>query len=396
MGSINHRASKTAVARRNISQRPCVTATLRTIGLRFAGVEMNRLWNLWCELSGAAPDDRQQMKSFNMDRRIATLSAHPAELVHALAVEQRERSEDQQLDLFLDLWLAAVEATLEQERLDRDREQEAKEAERQRQFEFAELQRQAEEEERRQLLELAERERRVQAQKQLAEEREELLAARHKRMEIRHRIPWLYNITAVGNVASIAQHGILCHERAERLLHDDFSNRSVQDRRARKVVAGGRTLHQLASLYFNPRNAMLYQLCMEGHELVVLRVSPDVLDLPGVVVTDGNAASSDSESWLAHEGLENVPLDSVYVRTWETAEEKRIRQAEVLVPDRVHPSFITGFIAPSEAVRHKVQRLVAAWQGSVDSALFFDRIWGGDGVFGTSGPWPRDNGVPGY
>lgn len=364
--------------------------------MRFTGVEMNRLWNLWCELSGADPDDRPQMKSFNMDRRIATLSAHPAELVHSLAVERWAWSKDQQLGHFLDLWLAAVEATLEQERLEWKREQEAKEDERRRQLQLAELQRQAEEEERRRLLELAERERRVQAQKQLAEDRERLLAARQRRVEIRNRVPWLYNITAVGNVASIAQGGILCHEAAARVLHDDFSNRSVQDRRARKVVAGGHTLHQLASLYFNPRNAMLYQLCMEGHELVVLRVSPDVLDLPGVVVTDGNAASSDSESWLAHEGLENVPLDSVYVRTWETAEEKRIRQAEVLVPNRVHPTFIRGFIAPSEAVRHKVQRVVSAWQGSVDSALFFDRTWGGDGVFGTSGHWPRDNGDPGH
>lgn len=326
----------------------------------------NRLWNLWCKLSGVDILDPRLMMAFNVDRRIAMLSAHPADVVEALAVELWANSADPHLDAFLDEWLTAVDGVLEQERIVLERKRRAAEVERRRQLQVAERQRLAGELEHRRAHELAEREQR-------ARELERRRDAQRHRLETRRRIPWLYNITAVGNVASIAVRGILCHEQATRVPHDDLSNRSVQDRRSHKVVAGGLGLHELASLYFNPKNAMLYQLCSKGRDVIVLRVSPDVLDLPGVAVTDGNAASAGTKSWLSHEGLENVCLDQVYMQTWNSPEEKRVRQAEVLVPQRVPPDMIQGFISPSASICERVQRAVPDWQGTVDSALFFGR-----------------------
>ena len=50
-------------------------------------------------------------------------------------------------------------------------------------------------------------------------------------------------------------------------------------------------LHEYANLYLCARNPMLYKRRESHGTLCVLRVSTDVLDLPGVVLTGGNAAS---------------------------------------------------------------------------------------------------------
>lgn len=46
---------------------------------------MNRLWNLWCELSCTDSGDSRLKLAFNTDRRAATLSAHAAALVEGFA-----------------------------------------------------------------------------------------------------------------------------------------------------------------------------------------------------------------------------------------------------------------------------------------------------------------------
>src|SRR5712691_2607983 len=46
------------------------------------------------------------------------------------------------------------------------------------------------------------------------------------------------------------------------------------------------------NLYLCARNPILYKRQSRHAELCVLRIDPRVLDLPGVVVTDGNAASA--------------------------------------------------------------------------------------------------------
>jgi len=66
----------------------------------------------------------------------------------------------------------------------------------------------------------------------------------------------------------------------------------VQDRRRGKRVPNGDLLHSYANLYFHARNPMMYYLVSNGHDdLIVVRVSPAVLDLPDTVLTDGNCAS---------------------------------------------------------------------------------------------------------
>jgi hypothetical protein len=115
------------------------------------------------------------------------------------------------------------------------------------------------------------------------------------------------------------------------------------------VVPGGRPLHDYTNLYINARNPMMFKRKEINAELCVLRVSPAVLDLDGVVVTDMNAARDIARFRPAATGLAFVDRELVFAEDWRhpgdrLAYERHqgIMCAEVLVPDRVDANFIFG------------------------------------------------------
>lgn len=165
---------------------------------------------------------------------------------------------------------------------------------------------------------------------------------------LRSRVTELHYITPLANLSSIVTHGVLSHNLAARLSHTSVALNSVQDRRARRRVPRGRPLHDYANLYFDARNAMMYKLKRGDVPLTVVRLDPAVLDLPGSIITDGNAASNDTIFLASPSGLARLNEDRVYADSWDNEdywtkiELKRARCAELLVPDRVKPSLILG------------------------------------------------------
>lgn len=122
----------------------------------------------------------------------------------------------------------------------------------------------------------------------------------------------------------------------------------IQEIRANKVVPGGRALHDYANLYFHARNPMLRKRAVRHAELCVLRVSTDILDLPGAVITDGNSASGYTAFRQSPAGLAIVDRDLVFAEYWTDADQivewqkKRAKCAEVLIPGEVPPRFFVG------------------------------------------------------
>jgi len=89
-------------------------------------------------------------------------------------------------------------------------------------------------------------------------------------------------------------------------------------------------------------------------DLCLLRVSPDVLDLTDVVVTDGNAARQRmTRMYDARTGIEALDFDRIHDEFWtrgnasQNDEHKRVKQAEVLIPDWVEPGLLLGAYTPS-------------------------------------------------
>ena len=163
----------------------------------------------------------------------------------------------------------------------------------------------------------------------------------------RGEVKELHFITSIDNLDSILMRGIVCHNRAKRLPHRSVASESVQYRRRGKSVPGGLSLHSYANLYFDARNAMMYYLQGEP-DLVVIRVSSDVRDIPDTVVTDGNAAAGPTRFYPSPGGLRHLDSTRIFAWSWNDPdpwvkiEKKRVRQAEVLVPHLVPSGYIEG------------------------------------------------------
>lgn len=153
----------------------------------------------------------------------------------------------------------------------------------------------------------------------------------------------------------------------------------IQDRRAKVEIPGGRPLHEYANLYLCARNPMLYKRKDRHAELCVLRVSTDVLDLPDVVITDGNASSCYTLFAPAPSGLSRVDAEKTFARYWAGGDLDEIEQwrrkvakcAEVLVPDRVGPELLTGAYVSCEQSLAVFNAMDVGITATVDSDLFF-------------------------
>lgn len=125
----------------------------------------------------------------------------------------------------------------------------------------------------------------------------------------------------------------------------------IQDIRCKISIPGGLPLHDYANLYFSARNPMLYKRHKMHSDLAVIRISQEVLDLKGVIITDGNAASGYTAFRPSPGGLRHLDYDLVFARYWTDHDivqhwkKKNAKCAEVLVPRVVHPNYIFGAYA---------------------------------------------------
>lgn len=163
----------------------------------------------------------------------------------------------------------------------------------------------------------------------------------------RDEVKELHFITSINNLGSILKRGILSHERAARIDHESCANENVQDIRRRKRVPNGLPLHSYANLYFHARNPMMSAI-RDRPDLVVVRVSGAVLEIEDTVLADGNAATAGTRFHPSPEGLANLDSSLIFATYWTDPdywryeEKKRVRNAEVLVPNLVPLDYIEG------------------------------------------------------
>lgn len=189
----------------------------------------------------------------------------------------------------------------------------------------------------------------------------------------------LHYIAPIANMRSICRLGILSHKRVEKIEHTTVAMEEIQNLRAIKKVPNGRMLHEYVNLYFHARNPMMYKRQGQHGELCVIRVSTDVLDLPGVIVTDSNAAAEDQYVRFAAApgGLRIVDKDETFAEWWNSAdyfEKCRLRSrkcAEVLVPDRVPRGLMSGVYVSGTASLEAYHALGLDLPVAVDAHLFF-------------------------
>lgn len=154
----------------------------------------------------------------------------------------------------------------------------------------------------------------------------------------------LYYMMPLENFQTVRKHGLVSRRAAleGKFFPRDYSDPVVQERRARKCEPiFHRCLHDYVPLYLNPRNPMLYSLRERAADLVVLGLTPALLDLHSQhVFADGNAAS-DRTVFSSNPAVLQSSLPALKAEYWhEVADGKRRRCAEVLVAPSIGPGFI--------------------------------------------------------
>lgn len=193
----------------------------------------------------------------------------------------------------------------------------------------------------------------------------------------RDELDELHYITPIANVPEILRRGILSNRKSKSIRHQSVAMQEVQDLRAKVVVPGGRPLHEYANLYITARNPMLFVRRDQHRQLCVLRVSTDVLDVPGVVVTDANASSPYRRWGEGPAGLEVVDRELTFAEYWTASNQleywrrKSAKCAEVLVPDQVLPRFLVGAYVSCEESLARFNALGTGLPVTVNSGLFF-------------------------
>lgn len=178
----------------------------------------------------------------------------------------------------------------------------------------------------------------------------------------RTRKRYLYNITAIANIPSIIQHGIVSHDSAQRFQHNSIAMTDVQERRSLIKVPNGLRLHQYANLYFTYHNPMMYKRKELSEALCVLAVSAAVLNIDECVVSDMNAAASLVRFYSAAEGIGVLDFDMVFAEYWvhpgdiiKTHNHKAIKCAEILVPFAIPFSYIDGAYVVSQKSKEALE-----------------------------------------
>lgn len=193
----------------------------------------------------------------------------------------------------------------------------------------------------------------------------------------RGKVTYLSYITVAENLESILEHGILSHNNAEEVDHISIANEEVQDRRASVILPSGESLHSYANLYFWARNGMMYRR-RETPGLCVIRVSNQVLDVPGAYYSTRNASADGADFFECDGDFEQLDESRLYSKTWMSDngpdhDKMQCMQAEVLIPDRIGVQFIECIYVRTKEEAETLKRRFPGLDVRVYPGLFFDQ-----------------------
>lgn len=164
-----------------------------------------------------------------------------------------------------------------------------------------------------------------------------------------------YHITHINNLTSILSHGLLSHHRAHcNYQPTDISDQAVNNRRHHKQdTVFHRSLHDYVPAYFRSRNPMSYALRHLADKLVILKIRRHCLFQKSTLFTDGNASCFKTSFFNKFNDLKMLNWDCLNSRYWGDFEDgKRLRCAEVLIPDQIPTEAIIQIATKSNKTYH--------------------------------------------
>lgn len=193
----------------------------------------------------------------------------------------------------------------------------------------------------------------------------------------RENLTELHYITHIDNLPSIFKNGLVCNTRSVKLQHVSIALPNIQDLRSKVKIPNGLRLHEYVNLYLHARNPMMYVRKDMHHDLAVLRISTEILDTTGAIVTDGNASSQYTAFYPSPAGLQYIDSDKVFAEYWSSDDQiqhwnnKRLRCAELLIPYHLPSEFIFGAYTSGSEAADRVRKTKSTCDVQVNPWFFF-------------------------
>jgi hypothetical protein len=167
----------------------------------------------------------------------------------------------------------------------------------------------------------------------------------------------LYHVTAIENIPSIFQHGLLSHNHVimKGLSPVSYSYENIQERRGRDIFVGNRPANDYVPLFFSEKAPALKAMELNGRShgkaIVYICIKGEIIGEEGVYFSDKNVA------------IKSVPVnkynDFEHLRKldWKTIRAPyenydsyaiQVKNAEVLVPSRIDPLWFRKLVVPDE------------------------------------------------
>ena len=187
----------------------------------------------------------------------------------------------------------------------------------------------------------------------------------------------VYNITAIDNIPSIIENGILCYDAVRKLPHSSIAINTVQARRDEVIIPNGLRLHRYANLYFDYNNPMLYKRQDIAEKICVLAVDASIMDDPDCIFSDRNAAADLVKFYPASEGVNEIDFRKIFAKYWthenhyEYLNRKAIKCAEILIPHCVPYDYIVKACVVNNSAKEALLNTGFDKQIVVSSKVFY-------------------------
>lgn len=188
----------------------------------------------------------------------------------------------------------------------------------------------------------------------------------YEQIRTRFQLGPAYHMTHIDNLKGVLHSGELqAYNRMRGQSYRNLANQDVQDGRAQiKIDVTGRPLHDYVPLYFGFKTPMVAWNQDQNPGLLFLRFSLNILSTPGAIISDGNARSKATRFSLFQE-LEDLSFLNVKaiqtVKYARDPEQKRMKQAEILIPDSIPISEILDIICYSQEAEKGVLQILGSY-----------------------------------
>ncbi len=172
----------------------------------------------------------------------------------------------------------------------------------------------------------------------------------------------LFHMTHIRNLRSIVELGLYCHAKAPEYL--DISNAKVNARRSKTEPIHNRPLHDYVPLYFNPRNAMLFQeQCEFQDQVVLIEVRPEACLADFSIFAEKNAAANDCKFVYCLSDVKKFRWDRIQAENWSNdgitnIDSKQLMMSECLISDHIDTTQFSAIHTANDRAASEVRAML--------------------------------------